>query len=584
MKTNHLSTDSIRRALFPLSILCFLLSVAMLVPEVRAFFILFVEALRHQTLPPLYWEKLHIQLFFAAFGGITFSIILLIVHANRFPLLYDFVKKRTNSLAWTLMTVFSLSALLLAVSNQAIWLDEAFSLAFIQRSWGELFACMKLDVLPPLYFLMEKCWASLWGDGIFAMKCLSIIPMILTMIFTFLFLKKEFSKKAALLFLLSFLASGSIVHYAIEIRMYAWAFFFVTMAALCVWYIITTGKTLWMVLFVLCAEGAAYTHYYAAAVVAIGHLCFSYYTWKYNRKNTRSILWVALTAIILYLPWVSLTIHNFRTVSADFWIEPFTLMGIFRLVAVVLHADNSLFAFPLLIVFLIVLCRFLIKKERTKGELFAFWGFSCLVLLFLTGIFISLLTRPLLIGRYLFPACGLLWLFFAVEGATIKNKRIFTLLCGVMFSIVVVTLSLSFHDERKENKEFTQFHSYLIKNIHSDDIFVFPPSNSNHLPGIFACLFRGHTYVYEFGVGHKLSPTCWQMFGNTNISYQALAEPPFSNRRIWLAVKQEKTNGIFSPNPYVIPVDAHAQWCGTFGWDFFKFDLYLSEFPAAFIP
>jgi uncharacterized membrane protein len=590
---------SIRRIFLSLSAFSLILSIVTLFPEVRTSFIHLVETLFHRTLPHSSWEKANTLLSFAAFGGVSCSITLFVVSTKHFPVLYDFVKQQSTVLFWALTGIFSISTLLLAVSNQAIWVDEAYSLAPIQGSWEELFACMRLDCHPPLYFIMEKCWASLWGDGIFAMKCLSIIPMILTMIFTSLFLKKEFSKKAALLFLLSFLASGGTVLYAIEIRMYAWAFFFVTMAALCVWYIITTGKTLWMVLFVLCAEGAAYTHYYAAAVVAIGYLCLSYYTWKYDRKKIRNVLCIALTAIILYLPWLFPAIASFLSYShsADFWIKPLTFVDILRLVAFVVHVDSNgnLLALPLLIVLLIVFCRFLIKKERTKGELFAFWGFSCLVLLFLTGILVSLLTRPLMVSRYLFPACGLLWLFFAVEGATIKNKRIFTLLCGVVLSVAVVTLSISFHDERKENKEFVQFHSYLSKEIRPDDIFIFSPinadlltpTNSSHLVGVFACLFRGHMYTREFiGDWRKFHHLfCWRMFGNANIPYQALSDTSFfSQRRVWLAVEHKRTNGAFIPNSYVVPVDAQAQWCGTFGWDFYKFDLYLSEFPAAFIP
>jgi uncharacterized membrane protein len=143
-----------------------------------------------------------------------------------------------------LISVFTGAVLFLAASNKAIWVDEAYSLAPVKQSLRTIWACEQMDVHPPLFFFMERCWYLLFGDGIFAMKCLSILPMVLTMIFAAWFLIKECSGKAAVLFLLCCIASETIVHYSIEIRMYSWAFLFVTMAALCAWFIIKTGKTI----------------------------------------------------------------------------------------------------------------------------------------------------------------------------------------------------------------------------------------------------------------------------------------------------------------------------------------------------
>jgi uncharacterized membrane protein len=76
-------------------------------------------------------------------------------------------------------------------------------------------------VHPPLFFLLEKAWSLIFGDGVFAMKCLSILPVVLTMLVTARFLGKEVSPRAAVLFLLCVIASESVVHYRIEIRVYS---------------------------------------------------------------------------------------------------------------------------------------------------------------------------------------------------------------------------------------------------------------------------------------------------------------------------------------------------------------------------
>ena len=104
------------------------------------------------------------------------------------------------------------------------------------------------------------------------MKMVSVFPAILMVIFVYFFLKKEFSDKAALVFILSCIASESITRYAIEIRMYSWALFFVTMTAVSAWYFIKNGKSRWWTALLLCALGAAYTHNFAMIAAFILYL------------------------------------------------------------------------------------------------------------------------------------------------------------------------------------------------------------------------------------------------------------------------------------------------------------------------
>jgi hypothetical protein len=95
------------------------------------------------------------------------------------------------------------------------------------------------------------------------MKMVSVFPTILMVIFASLFLKKEFSDKTAIIFLLSCIASQSIAHYSIEIRMYSWALFFITMMAVSAWYFLKSGKIRWWMAMLFCTVSAAYTHYFA---------------------------------------------------------------------------------------------------------------------------------------------------------------------------------------------------------------------------------------------------------------------------------------------------------------------------------
>jgi hypothetical protein len=483
------------------------------------------------------------------------------------------------------VALFTGLTLWIAWLNGAVWSDEIYSLAPIQGTWGEMLACLSIDAHPPLFFSIGKVWASLFGDSVFVMKSFSILPTVLTMVLTTVFLKKEFSGKAAILYLLIFFASESIIHYSTEIRMYIWAFFFVTMAAICAWYLITTRKALWAVLFLLSAEAAAYTHYYAGIVVGIGYLLLLLYTLRYDRGNTVKLIAIAVAAIALYLPWLGVAVKTFSACSEDFWIQPLTVRVIVDYANFVFKSGSKLLTVLLFVVFLAVSCNFFVKREKHRMEWFALGGLSCIFILAVMGISLSLLIRPLFYNRYLFPACGLVWLFFAIEGAMIKSKRLFVILCGVLVSVGIATSCITFVKEKKDGREIARFQAYVTERMGEDDIFLVSPgadSNNDGMAGMTAFLFKGHAYNYEAEDFFKdFIPLYGRMFGSPCFSYRSLSdEKMFGGRRAWILVSELNGKGL--PNTYQIPEEAQAQWCGSFGWKFYKFDLYVSENPAAF--
>jgi hypothetical protein len=157
----------------------------------------------------------------------------------------------------------------IADSPFAIWSDEVWSIKAYKGTFVDIVSTYSHDLYPPMEGVLRKNFAYLFTGSLFSMKAFSIIPTILTMAFMFLFLKKEFSDKVAIIFLLSFCASKPIIHFSTEIRMYTWALFFISMLIPTSWYIVKTSKIKWWCLFAFSAVCAAYTHYYAALNAAI---------------------------------------------------------------------------------------------------------------------------------------------------------------------------------------------------------------------------------------------------------------------------------------------------------------------------
>jgi hypothetical protein len=364
--------------------------------------------------------------------------------------------------------------------------------------------------------------------------------------------------------------------------MYSWAFFFVTMAALCAWYIITNRKIKWFALFILCAEGAAYTHYYAAATVAIGYILLFIYFLVYDRKNIYKIALAGLAGIALYAPWLPVMFENFSRYYGNFWIGPITRRDVLDYVFFIFSTGNTHATRLYVFIFCVVFCVFLAKKQKDKKDYFVFGGLACLILLAATTIFASLLIQPMLVARYLFPACGLLWLFFAVESASIKNtsvtgKRALIFICGLLLYLGLFTANLSISKEKKEHREFMQFYDFMAENIRPDDLFIFPPDKDylTGMVGITACLFPGHEFVYQspHSPFELFIETCWAQFGRTRIDGVELSDiERFRGRQVWLIASD--------PN-YEPLEEAQAQWQGVFAWDLIGFHLYRIGSPAA---
>jgi hypothetical protein len=370
--------------------------------------------------------------------------------------------------------------------------------------------------------------------------------------------------------------------------MYAWAFFFVTMAALCAWYIIKNRKIKWFALFILCAEGAAYTHYYAAATVAIGYILLFIYFLVYDRKNIYKIALAGLAGIALYAPWLPVALESFSQNFGNFWIGPITLYDIAKYIFLI-FASGGIPITPLyILLFCAVFCVFLVKKQKDKKDYFIFGGFACLILLAAAAILASLLTHPVLVAHYLFPACGLLWLFFAAESASIKNisatgKRAFIFMCGLLLYLGLCNANYSISNEKKEHREFMQFYDFMTENIRPGDVFIFTP-DQGQATGVIACLFPGHEYVYPspYSALGLLSETCWAQFGSTYIDSAELSDiDRFRGKGVWLiASDQDKNQNYFEQLE-----EAQAQWQGAFGWGIYwgwcQFNLYRIGYPAA---
>lgn len=480
-------------------------------------------------------------------------------------------------LEYSLILVYGWECFSLAVQNPSIWFDDAYSLATIRHSWKDVIALTGKDFHPPLYYFLLKFFSGVAGESIVYMKLVSTIPILLTLILTRSFLKREFGGISAVIFVLCFMASQTILFYSVEIRMYSWALFFVTMSFCSAYYAIKSDKNKWYAVFMFCMLATFYTQYYAGITVGIGYLFLVLYTLRYNQHRTKTVLFIFVVTTLLYLPWLSVVITQLSEASSGFWIPPFTFWDVIKYLATFFFTGNYPTSIALLLLFSGVFVSVFFKREKTFNDHFLLAGLYCIAGLVIFGVVLSILVRPLLISRYMVPVCGLVWVFFA---ASIQSLRFNRLLLAFTAVLLVTSGTLAYLlAPREQGGDFSAFRMYMAARIGQKDIVVIaPPQKSGQLTAVVSYLFPGHRMaVTETNAprGENLTLDYFKgPFEMDIISYNALKQ---EKGRKWLLLPDKTT---LKEVDKLVSV-AGMKYCRDFVWSGYQsgyeFKLYVSE-------
>jgi len=555
----------------------FLLCALLLFPSVREAILDFaLKSIVRKDFQTSFWN---IELLTLALNSIFIIFLALYFIYAKNPLPWRISDKRCVKIEIALMAFFVCATLLLSYINDAIWYDESMSVAIIRRSWSDITAIASKDVQMPLYYLILKSWSIVFGNSIFALKLASILPTTLTLLFVVRFLNREFSCRTAVVFLLCFLASDNVLHYSIELRTYGWAILFITGMAVASWYIFKTGKLKWWATFVVCAVGAAYSQHYVAMLAGIVYGCLFFFIAKYKPREIPKALLAALAAIALYTPILPSTINQFASASDNYWIGSTTFVRKFVDYVMILFSNGNNFLVYLTFTAFCAECIFFVQlKDKTRREVFAF---ACLavILAFLTvNSLISVLFKPMFIGRYLVPSLGLLWLFGAIVFERIQNRRIKGFVCSSIIVLAMTCYSVRGYREYNENIGYNAFRQTVETKLTDNDVFVFAP-DMDHIVGVVSTLYPENTYVIEKTVDNpdfpdiQMQSTSVFLFIKHPLDYQAYcADSVFRSRPAWILTYDALESNNFIPCELQDPV-----FCGDYKWSFYRFKMYRKD-------
>ena len=339
---------------------------------------------------------------------------------------------------------------LVARQFPTLWGDEAYTLNAVKKSWPELFEMIRHDAHPPLYYVGLKLFTAPFHYSFKISKLFSIFPIFLMHAWTaFLFVRSSYAKERRntafiCLWILATTVTPNFLTAAVELRMYSWAVFWVTMNGIYAFMIWRKRTKVRTIIFVLTGLGAALTHYYALLMEVAIYL--SLYILLVIRER-KAFLWCLMSGIptvIGYAWWLPTAFGQFGGVSSgSFWIT-FSYKDIETyftyLIGGNVPAETVFFVCTAGAAAYGLLAKAYKKEEHRELAVFGLLSFFLPFVIMLTGLVLTALTHPIFMDRYLFPALGLMWLgLLLMISVTVPYRRVMGLFAACIVAITAMT-------------------------------------------------------------------------------------------------------------------------------------------------
>ena len=285
------------------------------------------------------------------------------------------------------------------IFNENVWTDEAYTIRLIRKNTlTQIIAATADDVHPPLYYLMLKVFISIFGDSMITYKLFSIVPLILCYILAGTRIKRYWGNNTAILFIFFINAIPSLLEYVVQIRMYSWAMFWVTWAAVSAFGVYKERRISDHIQLIIAALGACYTHNYAM----LSCVCIYAFLAIFMIKSPRQWSISGIVVALFYSPWLFILYQQTTNRIGNYWIEPVTVRTVISYVEYLFGSDipYSPWMLGILCLMTLIQCLKSINMDRVKA-LSAICMFTVPVVIALIGIIVSIVVTPFFIARYL---------------------------------------------------------------------------------------------------------------------------------------------------------------------------------------
>lgn len=195
------------------------------------------------------------------------------------------------------------------VTKPVMWTDEALSVLLSAYSPALICFHTAQDVHPPLYFLLLHGWMTVFGTGVFALRAMSVLAGVVTVVLSVWLVSLIASRRAAILAGLLLALLPISVRYSQEVRMYSLQDVWLMGATIAlIYWVKNPQRYRYLVMYTLLMTAGFYTHYFAGLCVVAHWLYLSLLRFQPSKEYhlvTRPSWWLANGAVVfLYVPWI----------------------------------------------------------------------------------------------------------------------------------------------------------------------------------------------------------------------------------------------------------------------------------------
>lgn len=213
------------------------------------------------------------------------------------------VSLKNKSNAWISVILIVVIGFIIRIykADYSLLGDEYFTLEVSSLNFAYLIDAIKMDLHPPLFFLLEKMFSS-WISGEIGLRAISLLTGTIAIIGMYVFCKEIVSTQISLFATLLTSISPLAISYSQEARQYSLFF------ALIVWssyFLIkwkNENKSTWLSLFGIFSIMGIYTHYFyfIPFLVQVVWMFFI----AQSSKAKEHIFYMFICVVLSFLPWM----------------------------------------------------------------------------------------------------------------------------------------------------------------------------------------------------------------------------------------------------------------------------------------
>ena len=227
----------------------------------------------------------------------------------------NFIRTKGWLLLWHALPVIALLLWGAFGIRNNLWYDEAYSASMVSLPWKRLIYITATDDHSPFYYVILKLFYHLCGGGthFWSLKLLSVLFMTGYMLLGKYYVAKLFDRKISVYFMTFSLLMPIFSVQAGNVRMYAMALFFLTLAGLAAYDIYREATRRKWIVFCVASICTVYCHTFALIQTFLFYMLFLAAILICRRKDLVKGFFISgFTVAIVFSPWLAVTCRQFK--------------------------------------------------------------------------------------------------------------------------------------------------------------------------------------------------------------------------------------------------------------------------------